>query len=220
MRLVLLADVKGQGKKGQLIDVSDGYARNYLLPRKLAVEAGAQVLNEMKSKEADAAYVNENFNTLMTEANRVIEVAKNYVGATPAVQEITETPVMAEGSASILVVDDSDIVRNFISRVFNNTYNVILAGDGTAALSELMKDNNIKCILLDLNMPGVNGFAVLEYLKNNGLFTKYPVSIITGADDKETITQAFNYPIVDMLQKPFNEKDVKRIIERTMTYGH
>ena len=52
MKLVLLADVKGQGKKGQLIDVSDGYARNYLLPRKLAVEAGAQVLNEMKSKEA------------------------------------------------------------------------------------------------------------------------------------------------------------------------
>ncbi|MCR5458107.1 MAG: 50S ribosomal protein L9 [Clostridiales bacterium] len=51
MKLVLLADVKGQGKKGQLIDVSDGYARNYLLPRKLAVEAGAQVLNEMKSKE-------------------------------------------------------------------------------------------------------------------------------------------------------------------------
>ena len=51
MKLVLLVDVKGQGKKGQLIDVSDGYARNYLLPRKLAVEAGAQVLSEMKSKE-------------------------------------------------------------------------------------------------------------------------------------------------------------------------
>jgi len=51
MKLVLLADVKGQGKKGQLIDVSDGYARNYLLPRKLAVEAGNQVLSEMKSKE-------------------------------------------------------------------------------------------------------------------------------------------------------------------------
>ena len=51
MKLVLLTDVKGQGKKGQLIDVSDGYARNSLLPRKLAVEAGAQVLNEMKSKE-------------------------------------------------------------------------------------------------------------------------------------------------------------------------
>ena len=54
MKLVLLADVKGQGKKGQLIDVSDGYARNYLLPRKLAVEAGAQVLNEMSRRARSA----------------------------------------------------------------------------------------------------------------------------------------------------------------------
>ena len=68
-------------------------------------------------------------------------------------------------------------------------------------------------------MPNVNGFEVLDYLKLNDLFAKYPVSIITGADDRDTITKAFNYQIVDMLQKPFNERDVKRIVERTITYG-
>ena len=68
-------------------------------------------------------------------------------------------------------------------------------------------------------MPNVNGFEVLNYLKANDLFVKYPVSIITGADDKDTITKAFNYQIVDMLQKPFNERDVKRIVERTISYG-
>lgn len=52
MKVVLLADVKGQGKKNDIIEVSDGYARNFLLPRKLAVEANATILNEIKGKEA------------------------------------------------------------------------------------------------------------------------------------------------------------------------
>ncbi len=52
MKVVLLQDVKGQGKKDDLINVSDGYARNFLFPRKLAVEADAKVLNDIKNKEA------------------------------------------------------------------------------------------------------------------------------------------------------------------------
>ncbi len=52
MKLVLLADVKGKGKKGDLINVPDGYARNFLLPNKLAKEATAQVLNELKNEKA------------------------------------------------------------------------------------------------------------------------------------------------------------------------
>ncbi len=51
MKVILQQDVKGQGKKGQMVDVSDGYARNYLLPRKLAVIATAQNLNTMKQQE-------------------------------------------------------------------------------------------------------------------------------------------------------------------------
>jgi len=51
MKVILRQDVKGQGKKGQLIDVSDGYARNFLLPKKLAVEATSDNLNTMKTKE-------------------------------------------------------------------------------------------------------------------------------------------------------------------------
>ena len=52
MKVVLLADVKGQGKKGDLVNVSDGYARNFLLPKKLAAEADAQIMNDLKNKEA------------------------------------------------------------------------------------------------------------------------------------------------------------------------
>ncbi len=51
MKVILLQDVKGTGKKGELANVSDGYARNFLLPRKLAKEADAQALNELKNAE-------------------------------------------------------------------------------------------------------------------------------------------------------------------------
>lgn len=52
MKVILTQDVKGQGKKGEMVNVSDGYARNFLLPRKLAIEANAQAVQEMESKEA------------------------------------------------------------------------------------------------------------------------------------------------------------------------
>ena len=55
MKVVLLQDVKGQGKKDEIVNVSDGYARSYLIPKKLAVEADAKILNEIRAKEAAKA---------------------------------------------------------------------------------------------------------------------------------------------------------------------
>ena len=51
MKVVLLADVKGQGKKGQVVNVSDGYARNFLVPKNLATVADNKIMNEIKGKE-------------------------------------------------------------------------------------------------------------------------------------------------------------------------
>ncbi|HEX3016809.1 MAG TPA: 50S ribosomal protein L9 [Caproicibacter sp.] len=56
MKVVLLQDVKGTGKKGELVQVSDGYARNFLFPRNLAKEANAQVMNELKGAEEAREY--------------------------------------------------------------------------------------------------------------------------------------------------------------------
>ncbi|MDR3310906.1 MAG: 50S ribosomal protein L9 [Oscillospiraceae bacterium] len=52
MKVILRQDVRDQGKKGQMVEVSDGYARNFLLPRKLAVEATAETVNQMKQQDA------------------------------------------------------------------------------------------------------------------------------------------------------------------------
>ena len=56
MKVLLLQDVKGQGKKDQIVDVSDGYARNFLFPKKLAVVADNKAINEVKNKEASKQY--------------------------------------------------------------------------------------------------------------------------------------------------------------------
>ena len=55
MKVILLQDVKGKGKKGQMIEVSDGYARNFMLPKKLAVEATADAINTMRMNDKAAA---------------------------------------------------------------------------------------------------------------------------------------------------------------------
>ena len=55
MKVILLQDVKGKGKKGQMVEVSDGYARNYMLPRKLAVEATADNLNTKRMNDQATA---------------------------------------------------------------------------------------------------------------------------------------------------------------------
>ncbi len=52
MKVILLCDVKGQGKKDQIVDVSDGYARNFLFPQKKAIAADAKATNELKNKES------------------------------------------------------------------------------------------------------------------------------------------------------------------------
>ena len=122
---------------------------------------------------------------------------------------------------TILVVDDSNIIRNFVKRVFSDEYEVGTAQNGQEAIDILKanKDSDfIETILLDLNMPKVDGFAVLDFMQENNLLSKFPVSIISGDSSKETIDKAFGYQIVDMLSKPFNEASVKSVIEKTIMF--
>ena len=56
MKVILLADVKGQGKRDQMVEVSDGYARNFLFPRKLAIPADNQAMSELRNKQAAAQH--------------------------------------------------------------------------------------------------------------------------------------------------------------------
>lgn len=80
MKVVLLADVKGHGKKGELCNVSDGYARNFLFPKKLAVEADNAALNELKNREEAAAHHKKE------EISAANETAKKLEGKTVVIK--------------------------------------------------------------------------------------------------------------------------------------
>lgn len=189
---------------------------------------------EMKSKAGDIYYIYDTYDELMNEVDRLSHVVKQYLGKeeiennvdTQETELLEDVPGIASigevySEPTILVADDSNIVRNFVSRIFSNTYKVGVAKDGKEAL-EIIKanqgNNYIKAILLDLNMPNVDGFAVLDYMKQNQLFTEMPVSIISGDSSKETIDKAFKYHIVDMIKKPFNDIDIKRVVEKTIYF--
>ena len=81
MKVILLADVKGQGKKNDVIEVSDGYGKNFLIPRKLAKPADAQSLNDVKVKEAARLYRIE---TEKKEALALSETLKGILVKIPA----------------------------------------------------------------------------------------------------------------------------------------
>ena len=92
---------------------------------------------------------------------------------------------------------------------------MLSANDGQEAINLITQElQNLKGILLDLNMPNVDGFQVLEFLNNNNLFAKVPVTIITGDDSKDTVMKAFDYPIVDVLNKPFTEGSVRNVVNK------
>ena len=178
---------------------------------------------EQKSKVGDVFYITENFDQLVNEVTEAVKIIKEYLNG----EDKDEGPILIEPNENIylketiLVVDDSNIIRNFTKRVFEEKYNVGTAKDGEEAINiiENNKNNNfIVAILLDLNMPRKDGFAVLDYMKKNNLFEKIPVSIISGDSSKETIERAFTYPIVDMLEKPFSDKSVKIVVDKTIWY--
>ena len=124
------------------------------------------------------------------------------------------------GKNTIMIIDDDKMTCSLIKKIFDKDYDIIVANNGKEAidyLEDIDKDynskNNISCIFLDLLMPVLDGFSVLDYLNDNSYLGKMPVIIISGNYDKETRNKAYSYQIADMLEKPFNVQVVRHRIE-------
>ena len=173
--------------------------------------------HEERSANGDLLYITDHINDLIEETNNAIVLIQEYMNG--GEQKVTPDSIAPYDKDTILVVDDSNIVRNFVKRIFNEKYNVGTAKDGEEAINiiEANKTNgHIKAILLDLNMPKVDGFEVLEHMRSNGYLERMPVSIISGDSSKETIDRAFTYNIVDMISKPFNDSSITIVVEKTL----
>ena len=126
---------------------------------------------------------------------------------------------LADGT--ILIVDDDLVTRNMIKKLFIDEYKIQMAANGKEAIEYLennfnksvtSKVDNILSIFLDLTMPVLDGFAVLEYLSKKNYLSKIPVVIISGDYEKDTKNRVYNYNIADMLEKPFDFQIVRHRI--------
>mgnify|MGYP003290659935 CR=1 FL=1 len=179
--------------------------------------------HEMASKQNNMFYVMDHYDELINEANRIISIVQQYMGQEVTVAQPTSqtTNNIEIKDKTILVVDDSNVTRNFVQKIFSNNFNVLVATNGDEAISIIDNNlnNKIVAVLLDLNMPGLNGFDVLDHFKNKNLFSLIPVSIITSDNSKETRDKVFAYGVIDILVKPFNERDVKMVLDKTIYFN-
>lgn len=117
----------------------------------------------------------------------------------------------------ILVVDDSNITRNMMEHIFKDKYKVLMASNGQGAIDmvDVMGDG-IVAILLDLNMPEVNGFDVLDYFRDHGILDKIPVCVVTGEDAPEIIGKVKTYPVSAILLKPFSTEQIEVVVSKAI----
>jgi len=112
----------------------------------------------------------------------------------------------------ILVVDDFEGNRELLSDFLGEVYEVETAANGQEAIDRMIAGEKYALVLLDLVMPVVDGFGVLEYRAKHHLEDDYPVIIISGDSGVETESRCFDYAISDFIAKPFKEKVVlKRV---------
>lgn len=111
---------------------------------------------------------------------------------------------MDSGSASILVVDDEEKNQELIEGIFDPLgYTIQTASSGVEALDSL-SGTRPDLILLDIMMPGMDGFEVCGIVKENPRFAEIPVIFLTARTDQESLVDAFECGAVDYIQKPFN----------------
>lgn len=111
----------------------------------------------------------------------------------------------------ILVVDDMELNRELLQEMLEDEYEVLQAVDGEMAIEMLSKQHEeIAGVLLDLVMPGLDGFDVLRIMNKEGWIDRIPVMIISGESATEVEVRCFDYGVSDFIQKPFTEQIVKK----------
>ena len=117
----------------------------------------------------------------------------------------------------ILIVDDSEMNREMLKAILGEGYKYAEAVDGAQALRMLRQDLHIDLMLLDINMPKVDGFTVLEYMNQFRWIDEIPVVMISAADDHESIERCYGLGVSDYIRRPFDAFIVQRRVKNTLT---
>jgi len=123
----------------------------------------------------------------------------------------------AEKNARILIVDDSEMNRDMLSDMLSDDYDIVEAADGEEALS-ILKERvyDIDLVLLDIIMPAVDGFGVLDVMKRYHWIDNTPVIMISSETSQSYIRKAFELGVTDYIIRPFDSFIIHKRVSNTL----
>lgn len=117
----------------------------------------------------------------------------------------------------ILIVEDAELNRELLKSILEDDYEIEEAGDGEEALKLLIDHwNHLDAVLLDIHMPNMNGFQLLDYMSENNWMQKLPVLIISGEQAVEMEKRCFERGVSDFIHKPFDATLVKQRVKNVV----
>src|SRR6056300_784754 len=105
---------------------------------------------------------------------------------------------------SVLIVEDEPMMRSFLKRTLSGEYDIITEENGKYALEWLYKGNLPDLLIVDLQMPEMDGFDFVEYIRRSGFFNRLPIIVLSSRDSVDDRLKCFELGANDYLIKPFN----------------
>ncbi|MHB1513818.1 MAG: response regulator [Acidiferrobacter sp.] len=132
----------------------------------------------------------------------------------------TTAVVTARNSGRVLVVDDSAVIRQAISKMLKVDFDVAVAGDGEAGWEALTQAPDVGVLITDIEMPRLDGYAFICRVRasDDPHIRDLPIIVITGADDEETKTRAFACGATDFITKPLNLSQLQACTQAYMRF--
>ena len=116
----------------------------------------------------------------------------------------------------ILIVDDAEFNRAILKEILGETYNYLEAENGNQAIQIVEENPEIDLMLLDINMPQMNGFGVLEWMNRFQWIDETPVIMISSEESVDTMRKAYEMGITDYITRPFDSVIVKKRVQNTL----
>ena len=116
----------------------------------------------------------------------------------------------------ILITDDSEINRALLKEILGDGYDYLEAEDGAAAVELMRQRTDISLLLLDLMMPGMDGFDVLRVMKYHAWLDEIPVIVISATEDTANIERAYDLGVTDYIRRPFERIMILRRVKNVL----
>ena len=182
---------------------------------RLTVSIGG-VLSRGESMDAAIRRADSMMYQAKLQKNEVV-IENEKIAAIEKLQEEVKAASSQKDIHRVLIIDDSAMNREILRTILSDNYDILEAADGEGGLEILTRyKTEISLVLLDIVMPGINGFEVLSIMQENRWTEDIPVMMISSEEDTSFIKQAYDLGAVDYITRPFDAQIVQRRVYNTV----